>query len=141
MQTLSQCIKRIFQKHNNTAFNDNVLTEELCNGLSYECADVYLGKKGICTLSLNGYSINLYYSARDGIGWKLKCDKPYAVLFDYNDGAYFINDPSQFDYSKLLSQLCRLQSEVSKTDHTNVFRRLEEITAQFIRAYFHSEYL
>jgi hypothetical protein len=136
MQILSKCIKRIFRKHNNTTINHDVLTEGLCKGLNYECSDVYLGKKGTCTLNLHGYTIYLYYSTRDGIGWKLKCINPYAVLFDYNDGAYFINDPSQFDYSQLLSQLCRLQPEVNITDHTATFRRLEEITAQFIQAYF-----
>lgn len=102
------------------------------NIVGYSTENVYLGRKGKVITNNGMQEISIYYSERDGIGWKLKNYKPYKILFDYNDGAYYINDTSAEKYTELILKLNLLKRTACKQHYNKAYAQLEEITAYFL---------
>lgn len=98
----------------------------------YSYSQVYLGAKGIVNIYPQDLVLSMSYSERDGILVNIKRNRPYHVLFDYVDGAYYINDDSYRGYDHLLELLSALKNQINSHHHTVVYEELEAIMFRFI---------
>ena len=76
------------------------------------------------------------YSVRDGILVNIKKNRPYQVLFDYVDGAYYINDDSHREYDRLVELLSALKNQTKDHHHMVVYKNLEAILFKFLANYY-----
>lgn len=102
----------------------------------YSYSQVYLGAKGIVNIYPQDLVLSMSYSVRDGILVNIKRKRPYQVLFDYVDGAYYINDDSQRGYDHLVELLSALKNQIKSHHHTVVYENLEAIMFNFIANYY-----
>jgi len=126
--------KRLFGKQEKLA--ERGPWQEHCDGLVFECKDVYLGKEATCCPGDERYTFYIHCSVRDGLYWQFKCVQPYAIRCSFSDGGYYTNDHTDFDYSVVLSQLLALREDWEENRHDTAFRELQEITARFVKDYF-----
>lgn len=131
---MMQLLKRLFRKQEKR--EERGPWQEQCDGLVFECREVYLGKEADCCPGDERYTFYIHCSARDGLAWQFKCFQPYAIRCSFSGVGYYANDPMGFDYSDVLSQLLELQEDWRKMDQDDVFRELQEITARFVSVYF-----
>lgn len=110
--------------------------QEHCDGLIFECKEVHLGKEATCCPGDERFTVYIHCSDRDGLGWQFKCVQPYAIRCSFTGVGYYANDPTGFDYSDVLSQLLTLNEEWEQHKGGDAFRKLQEITARFVRVYF-----
>ena len=98
----------------------------------YLYSELYLGAKGIVNIYPQNLVLLLSYSVRDGIIINIKKIRPYQILFDYIDGAYYINDDSNRGYAHLVERLSDLSKQATKYHHLEIFRKLEQIMFGFV---------
>jgi|GEM_PF-1650484 len=98
----------------------------------YSYTPEYLGAKGIVNIHPQALALHMSYSVRDGICVKLKRNRPYRVLFDYVDGAYYTNDDSDRGYAHLVEQLSALKEQTKGRHYETVYQNLEEIMFEFV---------
>lgn len=129
MRTWCKCIKRIqtdaklFYSPFNNLKNSN-----------YSYSQVYLGAKGIVNFHSQDIVLMMSYSVRDGILIKIKKNLPYKILFDYVDGAYYVNDDRQ-QYNHLLKLLSALKEQASDRHYIEIYKDLEELMFDFVTKY------
>ena len=100
----------------------------------YSYSEVYLGAKGILNIYSQDLVLVMSYSVRDGILVNIKKKHPYRVLFDYVDGAYYINDDSNKTYDHLVELLSVLKKQVVN-HYMDIYEKLESIMFEFITNY------
>lgn len=101
----------------------------------YSCSELYLGVKSVVNIYHTNMVLLMSYSERDGILIKIKQNCPYQVLFDYVDGAYFINDESSRRYDQLIESLSTLKNQTSHHHNMEIFEKLETIMFEFADKY------
>ena len=101
----------------------------------YSCSELYLGVKSVVNIYHTNMVLLMSYSERDGILIKIKQNCPYQVLFDYVDGAYFINDDSSRRYDQLVESLSTLKNQTSHHHNMEIFEKLETIMFEFADKY------
>lgn len=128
-------ISQLFKRKDRKTFPN---TQDRCFHYSYITSyttdDRDLCKTGKVLIGDGQYELTFYSSARDGVGVKLKCNQPYRILFDYNDGQYLLNDVRDYDYTDLLCKLNALNE--SAHDYRKAYSGLETITDSFVIDYF-----
>ena len=130
MQIWCKCIKRESQ-HKVTYSSPFV---NLDNS-DYSCTELYLGAKSVVNIYHRNLVLLMSYSVRDGILINIKQNCPHQVLFDYVDGAYFINDDSSRRYDQLVESLSTLKNQATHHHHTETFEKLEAIMFEFTDKY------
>jgi len=127
MRIWCKCINRIQPKKriHNSPFSN-------LDNSNYSYSQVYLGAKGIVHIYPQNLVLSMSYSAKDGIFVNIKKNRPYHVLFDYVDGAYYINDDRYEEYEHLAKLLFTLKNEISSHHHTEVYENLEATMFDFI---------
>ena len=80
--------------------------------------------------------LSMSYSVRDGILVNIKKNRPYQVLFDYVDGAYYINDDSRGGYDHLVECLSALKNQIKSHHYMVVYENLEAIMFRFVANYY-----
>lgn len=129
-----KALKRLFRKQEK--HEERGPWQEQCDGLTFECREVYLGKEATCCPGDERYTFNIHCSLRDGLGWQFKCFQPYAIRCSFAGDGYYTNDPTAYDYSRVLTQLIALHEDWEENRHEAAFRELQEITARFVKDYF-----
>lgn len=127
IRTWFECIKRI--RPNIRNYKSPFLN--LANA-EYSCSEVYLGAKGIINIYPEGLVLSMSFSVRDGILINIKKNHPYQVLFDYVDGAYYINDDSIVDYIRLVELLSKLKAQTKNLHHAEIFEKLEALMFDYV---------
>lgn len=130
MSIWSKCINKRNGTNNPKDSNSNLFNNPQV--LTYKCLPLYLGKEGTITLKSGTHEIYIHYSEKDGLEWKFKNLIPYKVLFSYNDGAYYINDSTETQYSELIIQLDSLKVKAHNQHFSQSFAQLEMITSDFL---------
>ena len=131
MRIWCKCINRIQPDkriHNSPFIN--------LDNSDYSYSQVYLGAKGVANLYSQDLVLSMSCSARDGILVNIKKNRPYQVLFDYVDGAYYINDDGHKGYNHLIELLSALKNQIASHHHTVVYENLEAIMFEFIANYY-----
>lgn len=121
--------KKLFERK--TSDDESSIFLALTNqGFVYAVRDLYLGKQAELISPDGNILLKWSFTERDGLCLQLKRKEPYAVLFEYSDGGYLINDDRD-EVRKLLavskSQLDKLRNELIYDDHENAFSRLEDV--------------
>ncbi len=116
---------------NHKAYDEqNVFQELIHQKYIYNCKELYLGKEGNLISPDGNIILHWFYTVRDGIFFQAKRSKPYAIIFEYSDGGYYIND-NRDNICKILSafrmELDKLRDEIINGYDENVFIRLERI--------------
>ena len=130
-----ECIKKKIQRKTEQSIMLSKSRERICNFDYYE-EDIYLGKNGVLISTNANYKLSFSYSVRDGVFFQFKRHNPYKIIFDFNDGAYILNDNSEYDYSKLLSLLNLLKSNKQEYEDNKIYSELKEVASLFINEYF-----
>ena len=131
MRIWCKCINRIQPDkriHNSPFIN--------LDNSSYSYSQVYLGAKGIVNIYPQDLVLSMSYSVRDGILVNIKKNRPYQVLFDYVDGAYYINDDSRGGYDHLVERLSALKNQIKSHHYMVVYENLEAIMFRFVANYY-----
>lgn len=131
MRIWCKCIKRIQPArriHDSPFFN--------LDNSDYSYSEVYLGAKGIVNIYPQDLVLLMSYSVRDGILINIKKNHPYQVLFDYVDGAYYINDDSNRGYAHLVELLSALKNRTRNHQYTEIYENLEAIVFKFVANYY-----
>lgn len=102
------------------------------NVLSYKTTSLYLGKEGYIYLKSCTLEIYIHYSERDGLEWRSKSKNPYKILFEYNDGSYYINDSMESKYTVLIQALDLLSSRAHNQHYRQTYEQLERITSDWL---------
>lgn len=92
----------------------------------YSYSEMYLGAKGKVRCLEKGVEFSISFSVRDGMLAKIKVIQPYRVLFDYVDGAYFINDEIVSKYEWLIDEFSKLRKE-KNLNYPKIYEKMEEI--------------
>ena len=127
MQIWLECIKRIQLK--NKVYTSPFI--RLSNA-KYLYSEVYLGAKSIVTFQSEGLVLSISYSVRDGILINIKQLHPYRILFDYVDGAYYINDDRTVSYHHLIEDLSRVKDQIKSLHYTEIFEKIERIMFDYV---------
>lgn len=118
-----KCTKRHKNRDRNSPFNDPQF-------FRYFYSQVYLGSEGRAVTVDGNLEVLMSFSAKDGILVKLKQNRPYRILFDYVDGAYYVNSNFESQFGKLIQNLSLLQK--ARDDIENTYYHVEQVVADFI---------
>ena len=91
----------------------------ISQGYDYTCEQLYLGKKGTLLYPNRSIVIEWSYTQRDGIYVHIKRKDKYKVLFEYADGAYYINSRQ----TETLAQLSDLKEELDRMSKSSQINR------------------
>ena len=99
-------------------------------GYRYTCEEADFGKEGTIASPDDSILIEWSDSYRDGIFVKVKRVKPWRIMFEYCDGAHFINDDRDSVrncLTALTDDLEELRNEHKTNKRLNVYDRLEGV--------------
>lgn len=119
----SKCIKKCKAGHVSPFAESNLF--------AYTYTRLYLGAKGEAVTANGNLAFLMSFSIRDGIFVKFKRQCPYRVLFDYADGAYYVNDVAERGYDKLIISLLQFQ-KTPHNDDAAAYSELEGIVYDFV---------
>lgn len=105
------------------------LRSKNCN---YNCSDIYLGVAGEVFLCNMKTEIDFSFSVKEGTLVKIKQNQPYKILFDYVDGAFYVNDDRNINYNKLSEDLSALKNDTHISEYETIYTKPEEIIYNFI---------
>ena len=122
-----QCIKRIQRDKQNhkSPFID-------LNNSDYSYSEIYLGAQSVVNINSHDLVLQMSYSVKDGILINIKKKRPHRLLFDYVDGAYYINDDSNREYDHLVELLSVLKKQRRNSNYTVIYEKLEAIMFDFV---------
>lgn len=127
MRIWFQCIKRAQRDkytHNSPFIN--------LNDSDYSYSEVYLGAQSIVNIYPKDLVLRMSYSVKDGILINIKKNGLHRILFDYVDGAYYINDDSSRGYDHLVELLITLKKQSKEHHYMDIYENLEAIMFKFI---------
>lgn len=100
--------------------------------VKYSCSQIYLGITGKVVLLDCEIELSITISEYDGILVQIKRVSPYCILFEYVDGAYYINDESDRDYHKLVAILLDLSCKINQEHLSTIYETLESSLYTFM---------
>ena len=126
MRTWFKCIKR--SKPSKSIRTSPFIGLKCCD---YLYSGVYLGARGTVKLYPEDIVLQMSYSEKDGILVNIKRRNPYRILFDYVDGAYYINDENVQGYHHLVESLSVLK-KFNNGRYSDTYFQLESILFEFV---------
>lgn len=102
-------------------------------GFAYQIKETNLGFEGSLDEIGGNIKIVLSYTVRDGMFVNIKVLNPWKIIFEYSDGAYFVNDPNVKRYDKLIKALKNLQASKDKGNYCRIYAQLELIVLEHLQ--------
>lgn len=104
-------------------------------GFNYHLKETHLGFEGNLDAVNANIKIVLSYTVRDGIFVNIKVLNPWKVLFEYVDGAYFVNDQNAERFDKIIKSLKDLQTQNDQGNYRRIYAQMETIVLKHLLEY------